>query len=36
MLMDQKLRKIAQLDALATQLDELQEEIAEHESFRVV
>jgi hypothetical protein len=33
---NQQLRKTAQLDALSTQLDELQEEIAEYESLRVV
>jgi hypothetical protein len=32
----QQLRKTAQLDALGAQLDELQEEIAEYESLRVV
>jgi hypothetical protein len=33
---NQKLRKIAHLDALSSQIDELEEEITEYESLRVV
>jgi hypothetical protein len=33
---NQKLRKKAQLDALSSQLEELQEEIIEYESLRAV